>query len=318
MDPRTFPIGELASRTGVAVKTIRYYADEGLLPPRTLSDGGYRLFADEDEHRLAMIRSLRELGFSLETIRQMLERARDPASMVHMQLDVVDAHMRALERQRSILRAASTLQSPDDVVRHLHAAHAAATLGAAERTERLDAWLGRAQEHAPVSRDERSAFRAMIVRRLPETLSTDALEAWIRLSALLDDDGLIETLRLQWAPFEDRAISEKARAAFALGWREILDDAVDALAEGRGPRDDAVGALVARWRALYADTLGRADDGELAAWLIAYATRVNDPRIEAFWRDVAMLHGTAPPAPFTAATALLIEALRFEVSPSGN
>ena len=61
-------IGVLASRSGLPVKTLRYYEDLGLLPAIGRSEGGYRLFAEESLRRLEFIRRLKTLGLSLEEI----------------------------------------------------------------------------------------------------------------------------------------------------------------------------------------------------------------------------------------------------------
>ncbi len=61
-------IGVLASRSGLTVKTLRYYEDLGLLPAIGRSEGGYRLFAEESLRRLEFIRRLKTLGLSLEEI----------------------------------------------------------------------------------------------------------------------------------------------------------------------------------------------------------------------------------------------------------
>src|SRR5579862_3392041 len=100
-----FSIGELAKRSGVPVKTIRHYGDEGVLPPSAVSDAGYRLYSDEDARRLGVVRSLRALGFSLPAIASMLDGTRDPADVAELQLDLVETQLHALERQRTILRA---------------------------------------------------------------------------------------------------------------------------------------------------------------------------------------------------------------------
>ncbi|MEE9198546.1 MAG: MerR family transcriptional regulator [Dehalococcoidia bacterium] len=65
-------IGEVARRTGLTTKTIRYYELLGLLkaPPRTYS--GYRIYDLKDVERLAFIKTAKNLGFSLEDIRETL------------------------------------------------------------------------------------------------------------------------------------------------------------------------------------------------------------------------------------------------------
>ncbi len=65
-------IGLLARRSGMTVKTLRYYEDLGLLPAIGRSEGGYRLFAEESLQRLEFIRRLKTLGLSLEEIQACL------------------------------------------------------------------------------------------------------------------------------------------------------------------------------------------------------------------------------------------------------
>jgi hypothetical protein len=58
-------IGELARRTGLAVRTLRYYADAGVLPETSRSESGYRLFGIEAVARARLLRTLRELSVGL-------------------------------------------------------------------------------------------------------------------------------------------------------------------------------------------------------------------------------------------------------------
>ena len=66
-------IGEVAKRTGLPVKTIRYYCDEGLLQPRARSESGYRLFDEENLAELTIIRSLRAMDVSIPELARILE-----------------------------------------------------------------------------------------------------------------------------------------------------------------------------------------------------------------------------------------------------
>ncbi len=65
-------IGALASRSGVPVKTLRYYEDLGLLPAIGRSEGGYLLFDEHSLRRLEFIRRLKTLGLTLEEIQACL------------------------------------------------------------------------------------------------------------------------------------------------------------------------------------------------------------------------------------------------------
>ncbi len=65
-------IGELAERTGLSVRTLRHYDEIGLLRPSARSEGGFRLYTDEDESRLLLIRRMKPLGYSLEQMGELL------------------------------------------------------------------------------------------------------------------------------------------------------------------------------------------------------------------------------------------------------
>lgn len=66
-------IGEVAERTGLSLRTIRYYEEVGLVVPSARSAGGFRLYAEADVARLMLVRRMKPLGFTLEEMRQLLE-----------------------------------------------------------------------------------------------------------------------------------------------------------------------------------------------------------------------------------------------------
>lgn len=65
-------IGQVAERTGLSLRTIRFYEENGLVVPTTRSEGGYRLYSDEDVVRLEVIKRMKPLGFSLGEMHQLL------------------------------------------------------------------------------------------------------------------------------------------------------------------------------------------------------------------------------------------------------
>ncbi|ANP74799.1 MerR family transcriptional regulator [Cryobacterium arcticum] len=68
----TMHIGELAERTGLSLRTIRHYDEIGLLKPSGRTDGGFRLYTDQDQARLILIRRMKPLGFSLDEMMSLL------------------------------------------------------------------------------------------------------------------------------------------------------------------------------------------------------------------------------------------------------
>ena len=78
MVERMFHIGELAERVGLSLRTVRYYEEMGLLTPEKRTEGGFRLFTDEHVQRLALIKQMKPLGFTVQEMCELLE-ARDTA-----------------------------------------------------------------------------------------------------------------------------------------------------------------------------------------------------------------------------------------------
>jgi MerR family transcriptional regulator, copper efflux regulator len=68
-------IGEASSASGVSAKTIRYYEAARLITPAHRADGGYRIYTQTDVFTARFIKRARELGFSIERIRRLLDLA---------------------------------------------------------------------------------------------------------------------------------------------------------------------------------------------------------------------------------------------------
>lgn len=69
-------IGEVAGRSGLTVKTIRFYCDEGVIQPISRSEGGYRLFGEEVFAELTLIRTLKAMDIPLQDVTRILESRR--------------------------------------------------------------------------------------------------------------------------------------------------------------------------------------------------------------------------------------------------
>lgn len=67
-------IGEVAERTGVTQRTLRFYEEKGLLKPPSRMDGGFRLYSEDDVKRVEMVRRLQDLlGVTLAEIKEMVD-----------------------------------------------------------------------------------------------------------------------------------------------------------------------------------------------------------------------------------------------------
>ena len=89
-------IGEVARRSGLPSKTIRYYEDIGLIRPLR-SDNGYRAFQEKDLHKLAFLGRARTLGFSIEDCRTLLALYEDGHRESAQVKQVAEEHLHQID-----------------------------------------------------------------------------------------------------------------------------------------------------------------------------------------------------------------------------
>jgi len=128
-EPRLYTIEQVAARTGLTKRTLRYYEEVGLLPPTDRTEGNYRRYSEDDIARLERIKNLRELlGFSLADIRKLLEadderdhikvaykQETEPGAkiaqldrideLIHSQLELIEQKLAGLDEMRAALLA---------------------------------------------------------------------------------------------------------------------------------------------------------------------------------------------------------------------
>ncbi len=98
-------IGTLSRKTGTKVQTIRYYEQIGLMNKPGRSAGGQRRYFEKDLDRLAFIRHSRQLGFSLESIRELLDLSDNPSRSC-VEADVIARrHLTLVEERLKRLQA---------------------------------------------------------------------------------------------------------------------------------------------------------------------------------------------------------------------
>ena len=88
-----YTTGELAKQCGVTVRTVQFYDQRGILIPSALTEGGRRLYSEDDLKKMKIICFLREIGLSLDTIGRLLAEE-DPGSVISI----------LLEQQKQVLK----------------------------------------------------------------------------------------------------------------------------------------------------------------------------------------------------------------------
>lgn len=98
----TMHIGEVAERTSLSLRTLRHYDEIGLVVPSSRTEGGFRLYTDEDVARIMIVRRMKPLGYSLDEMRAVLDivdrLTRDPDSAT-ARADLQDVRAAADERK---------------------------------------------------------------------------------------------------------------------------------------------------------------------------------------------------------------------------
>lgn len=100
-----FSIGRLARDTGVKVPTIRYYEDIGLLPAAPRTQSNRRTYDRSDVQRLRFIRHARELGFEIESIRQLMQLSSTPEAQCAEADQIAQLHLADIDSRIARLTA---------------------------------------------------------------------------------------------------------------------------------------------------------------------------------------------------------------------
>lgn len=308
MNDALIPIGELARRSGVPVKTLRYYSDIGIVPPAERTASGYRLYGEEERLRLETVRTMRGLGFGLDEIAGALERRRDLRETIAMQVRAVESRIGELRRVAVVLRTA--LERADEPTSaHLARLETLARLSTAERTALLDDFLEDVARDAPadtVWRDWWAGFREASLPELPDDPTDEQLNAWLELAELLADADYRGHLREMIAGERDGG-----KRSPLPDQSQVLDDALAARQRGLTPEDPAADTLVERFVALQEPVVGAGPD--LERRVLEHIERHDDPRHRRYWELVGRIRGWSGKWPQERAVDWLHTALRARV-----
>ena len=303
-------IGELARRTGLTVKTIRWYSDQGLVPPAGRTAAGYRLYGVEALARLELVRTLRRLGIDLRTIERVLAREVGLAEVAATHAEALDAEIRGLRLRRAVLRIiASRGGSPQEVDRM----HELARLSEEERHRIITDFFDDVFGGLSIDPEFENRMRS-VTPDLPEEPSAEQIDAWIELAGLVADDGFRRRIRQmaeEHSAARERGEQPGAGAeASQSGVALVAGKAGAALAGGIDPASDEGQAVLGELLAAWAATSGTTDTPEFRAQLLINLETGTDRRAERYWQLLGIINGWPPIPSVVPAFEWVIAALR--------
>ncbi|MDQ1016123.1 MerR family transcriptional regulator [Streptomyces afghaniensis] len=288
-------IGELARVTGLTVRTIRYWSDEGALPPVARSAGGYRLYDTASVARLELIRTLRELGLGLADVHRVLAGETTVAQVAAAHVVALDAQIRSLKVTRAVL---STVAKRGSDAEEMTLMNRLARLSAAERRRILEEFVDEIFQGLdtadPVIRDRMRNTAA----DLPEEPTPEQADAWLELAEMLQDPDFRAEMR-KVAEFNaaDRGHDTPAGASLWFS-RRLVHLAARARERGIAPDSPEAAEVLD-------ELLGDADPAAVLHRLRSHATN----RVARYRELLTVVKGTGPEAAYREEFAWVVAAL---------
>jgi DNA-binding transcriptional MerR regulator len=301
-DAPLLTVGQLAQRSGVPVRTLRFWSDEGVLPPTDRSTGDHRRYDAAVVARLDLVRTLRERGLGLDDVRRVLERERTVADVAAAHVAAIDGRIRALRVQRAVctlLARGTTTEREATLVNDL------ARLPAAERQQLIDEFVDTAFADTDPGAPGAGIAAAMraLPPQLPDEPSTEQVQAWVELAELVADPAFRARVR------EMAVAGSRGAAPPAVDPASVQEHAGAALAAGLAPVGPAAVAVLDRILPAGLDAAGRAG---LADGVATFT----DAPVERYWELLAVLNGWPSVPAAVPAFAWLVAALRAQGRPA--
>ncbi|MFJ8209042.1 MerR family transcriptional regulator [Streptomyces sp. NPDC096033] len=291
-DDNLYSIGELARRTGLTVKAIRFYSDKGIVPPTGRSPAGYRLYGPQALARLGLVRTLRELGLDLATIRKVLDREASLPEVADAHADALDVQILSLRLRQAVLR---TVALRGTTPLEMDLMHRLATLSQDEQHRLVAEFVDAVFADGEPNPEFASLMRS-VMPELPDNPTPEQVGAGVELAELCRSTEFRSVLR--------HVAVDQAQEPSPEAVGDLHDDLNRTMRE-RIEEATAIGVLPAGGSAVpLADVLGSlyghafrcASDGDLRRWLLARLHLTADPHVERYWQLLATVNGW-PPSP---------------------
>jgi DNA-binding transcriptional MerR regulator len=304
-------IGELARLTGLPVKTIRYYSDVGLVPEADRTMSNYRRYDHASLVRLEYVRTLRELGLDIATIRRVLDHGADLQAVAAAHAEALGTQIRILRMRRAALRALARRDpSPEELDRMNRIAQASADERRRIIEQFFDAIFQEVRQ-TPASQAFVQRMRS-VTADLPDDPTDEQVDAWIELAELLRDEDFQARLRaMGQRSFGAGSPTVMPNGPEMMQLAQIVADRVGAaLDAGVTPEAPEAGPVVDELVGPWAAAVGRTDDAQYRRELLEQLDLSYEPRAERYWQLMAIINGWPPIEPVAYRWAWLADALR--------
>ncbi|GAB3296704.1 MerR family transcriptional regulator [Parasphingorhabdus pacifica] len=312
-DTRLYSIGELARRTGLSVKTIRFYSDSGVVPPTDRTHSGYRLYDVSAIARLELVRTLRDLGAGLDEVRLVLGEETTLQQLARTHLELLEGRLRTLRARRAVLRA---VVKQDSTTEELRLMHKIAGMSDEERNRLVDEFWNETTEGLNVN-PEFIAWMRSAKPQLPDDPSTEQLEAWIELAELVADPDFrerVRTMNAEQAELRDSGrepdtSSESAKESWGLLF-EVTE------ARKAGASVESSRELIDRFVDAFRNAAAEKHETEADVYhQLADTFEQHDRRLSRYWELLATINGWPEPQTLSVAdTEWLVATLRARAS----
>ncbi|WP_051797590.1 MerR family transcriptional regulator [Streptomyces sp. NRRL S-337] len=316
-----YSIGELARRTGLTVKTIRFYSDRGIVAPTDRSPAGYRRYDTTAVARLELVRTLRDLGLDLATVRKVMEREVSLPEVAAAHAEALSVQIRVLRLRHAVLTAVAERGSTPEETESMHKL---SQLTEEQRRDLIDDFLNavfgeidapphRGPEISPAGTEFTAIVRSM-TPELPDDPHAEQVRAWVELAELSLDTDFRATVRRMVEEYsaEQPGAAVGPRPDLAAEVRAYVGPALAAGIDPAAPQaDPTVAALTAR----YATVLGRPDTPEdtplVHRRLLHRLESMNDPRRDRYFQLLAAINGWPAPEALAPVLDWSVRALRL-------